>query len=300
MGSMTGLGFYLIRNYHQLREIKQLQQANNFLAQAKFEAAIEAYDRLLQTNIAPAHQLWINRGYAWFGLNQYDEMLQSCSNATLIEPEAAMGWNCRGEALYYLNQPQAALEALQKAISLNPKDATFWLNQSTVYAALERYQQSIAASSQAAKLLAQSPASASNKLQLAITFNQQGQNWLELNQNQKALEAFEQSLSYLPDYLSAQQGAGIALYRLARYDRAVATFERVLRRDDLTTEQAATSWLYKGISLCEKSTPQKRLSVKKHLSRSNIVAAQQAFEEVLRLTNNPESKAIARAGCGIR
>ncbi len=282
IGGITGGSFYLIAKYFQLQ---QLDQAKNLLKQKKYAAAITVYDRLLQADRGRSHLLWINRGAAWSGLKQYDQMLQSCSTATLIKPKASMGWNCRGEALYYLDRPEAAQKAFEQAIAINPEEATFWLNQSQVLARLQQHSQAIAASEQAIKLLLQSPSEATNRRNLAIAFNQKGQSWLKLNQNQPALSAFEQSLEYSPDYLSALQGQAIAQYRLGHYTEAITAFAEILQHDNLTQEQQAINLLYKGISLCE--TPE-------------ATAAPQAFKQVLKLTTDRQAKAIAQAGCGIR
>lgn len=286
IGGITGLGLDLRTKYVKMQEIQKIQQAKDLLEQKKYTAAIAAYDRLLQTETAQPELLWINRGYAWSGAKQYNEMLQSCAKASLINPQAPLAWNCLGEARYYLGQPDAALEAWSKAIAVDPQDATFWLNQGRVLADLQQYEQAIAASQQAIKLLSKSkPKNDSERRELAIAHNQQGQSWLETQQNQQALSAFKRSLEYLPNYLPAQQGKGIALYRSGQYIQAATTFATVLQRDDLTPEQSAINWLYRGISLCE--TPQ-------------IASAPQAFKQVLKLTKNSQARAIAKAGCGIR
>ncbi|MEM9507097.1 MAG: tetratricopeptide repeat protein [Cyanobacteria bacterium P01_E01_bin.35] len=286
VGGIVGLGSDLIAKYNQWQQIHELQQANNLLAQKNYAAAIAAYDQLLQTSPEQSHLLWINRGYAWLGLNQHDQMLQSCTTATLINPQAPLAWNCRGEALYYLGQPQKALQAFDKAIATNPHHATIWLNKSTVFATLELYNQAIVASEQGIKLLSKSqPQKSSKKSKLAIALNQQGQSWLKLEQHQQALDAFNQSLQSVPDYLPALQGVGIASYQLNRYDSAITIFTQILERDDLTSEQQALNWLYQGLSLCK---------------TSQISSALQAFEKVSQLTTNPQYQKLAQAGCGIR
>ncbi len=281
IGGITGASFYLIAKYFQLQ---QLYQAKDLLTQKKYAAAITAYDQLLQTDISKSHLLWINRGFAWSGLKQYDKMLQSCSVATVIEPNAPMGWNCRGEALYHLDRLEAARQAFEQAIAINAQEPTFWLNQSQVLARLQRHSQAIAASEQAIGLLLKSPHNPTNRHNLAIALTQKGQSWLKLNQNQKALSAFEQSLVYLPADLSALQGQGIAQYKLGHYNEAITAFTKILQRKDLSSEQQAINWLYTGISLCD----------------SDPTAAQQAFKRVLNLTTDLQAKAIAKAGCGIR
>ncbi|MEO0835772.1 MAG: tetratricopeptide repeat protein [Cyanobacteria bacterium J06642_3] len=289
VGGIAGLGVDLREKYSQWQQIQKVQQAYDLLAQKKYAAAIQAYDRLLEDNSEEAHLLWINRGYAWLGLNQYDQMLQSCQTASVIEPQAALSWNCRGEALYRLGQNQQALQAFNQAIAIDPDNPTVWLNQSTVLSELEQYKKAIAASKQGSELLLNNKSPDSSiKSQLAIAFNQQGQSWLKLKRNQQALNAFRQALEYSSDYLPALQGSGIALYELGRYQNATSIFSQIVQQEQfkqLTDEQQAINWLYQGISLCE---------------TEQVNSASQAFEQVLQLSKNPQYRQLAQAGCGIR
>jgi tetratricopeptide (TPR) repeat protein len=104
IGGIIGLGSILIFKYLQTQQLQQTQQANNLLAQKKYSLAIAAYDRLLETDSAKSYLLWSNRGAALLKLNQYQQALQSCSQATDLNQKADLAWNCRGEALYYLGQ----------------------------------------------------------------------------------------------------------------------------------------------------------------------------------------------------
>lgn len=279
------IGVFGLNPIDKYQRIKQFKQANKLLAQKKYTTAITAYDRLLAGNLAKPHLVWINRGYAFLGMNQYQDMLQSCSNATLIAPEFGMGWNCTGEALYYLEKYAEALEAFELATTKNPSQATFWLNKARVLSRLQQYEAAVTANQQAIKLITKSGLNSTNQQQyLAIAFNQKGYSLLKINQVREALEAFEQSLKHLPDSLSAQQGKGIALHELGKYKQAIAIFTQILQRNNLTTEQQAVSWLYTGVSYCQ---------------RQQLDAAKPAFKKVLQLTKNTQFKAIAKKGCGI-
>ena len=282
MGGAIKLGLSLTTKYER---VQQIRQANRLLDRQEYSAAISAYDSLLQTDIEKPHLLWINRGYAWSGLQEYREMLQSCSTATQIEPQAAFAWNCRGEALYHLEQYDAARQALERAISLYPQSA-FWLNQSKVLEQLQQPDLALAANERAIELLLKlSPKSSAERRNLAIAFERQGQNLLQSLENRAALAAFEQSLKYLANYHSAMQGKAITLYRLGEYEEAIAVWEQILSQNDLTSEQKAIGWLYSGISLCQ---------------IKNITAARQAFRRVLQLTTDSQARTIAEAGCGIQ
>ena len=275
LGGITGLGFYLKNRY---RQIQQIQQADRLLAEKNYSAAIDAYNEILQTDIPSAHLLWTNRGYAFFGLNRYDDMLQSCSQAIAIEPETALAWNCRGEALYNLNKDREALEAFERATTLDSQ-SIFWLNKAVVLNRLQQYDRAIAASNKAIEL------SSKSEPQTAIAYFQKGQSLLKTNREEQALVAFEQSLASSPNHLPAKQGKAVALYKLGRYQQAIAVYDSILRSPDLTQEQKTIAMLYKATSLCQ---------------IQKTAAADQIFSEVIELTEDTRSQKIARTGCGIR
>ena len=271
------LGWSLRSEYEQTQ---QLRQANDLLEKKEYNSAIAAYDRLLTTDLTTNHFIWINRGYAFLGLNRYQDMLESCSTATSIEPNAALAWNCRGEALYYLKQYQEALKAFERAIDENPKKATFWLNKARVLADLQSDKKAIVVSDRAIELT-----KLSSKRERAIAFNLKGQRLLKTKQYRESLAAFEQSLEYSSDYLSAQQGKGIALYELKDFERAISVFQQILQRDNLIKEQQVTSLIYMGVSLCQ-------------MQKTKL--AEEAFQKVLTLTTDIRVQEIAQKGCGIQ
>ena len=275
LGGITGLSFYLKDRY---RQIQQIQQANRLMAQKNYSAAIDAYNQVLQTDVPQAHLLWIDRGYAFFGLNRYDQMLQSCSQAVAIKPEAAWGWNCRGEALYNLKRNREALEAFDRATALQSQNI-FWLNKAVVLDRLGKHDRAIAASEKAIEVLSKS------ELQTAIAFYQKGQSLLKTNRAREALVAFQEAIASSPNYLPAKQGKAVALYKLNRYEQAIAAFESILSSPDLTQEQTTVTMLYKALSLCQ---------------LQKTAAAEKIFSEVIQLTKDTQSQKIARTGCGIR
>ena len=274
LGGIAGLSFYFKDRY---RQIQQIRQADRLLAQKNYSAAITAYNQILPTDVPQAHLLWINRGYAFFGLNRYDDMLQSCSQAVAIEPETALGWNCRGEALYNLKRDREALEAFERATAIDSQ-SIFWLNKAVVLDRLRQYDRAITASDKAIEL-------ASTQPQSALAYLQKGQSLLKTNRSRQALTAFEQSLASSPNYLPAKQGKAIALYKLGRYQQAIAVYESILRSPDLTQEQKIIAMLYQATSLCQ---------------IQKTAAADKIFSEVIELTEDTRSQKIARTGCGIR
>lgn len=285
IGGIARLGLSLKHRHSQTQQSYEIERANSLFERQQYSQAVAAYDRLLQTDIDRSFALWTNRGYALFGLNRYRAALESCTKATTLNPQAAFAWNCQGEALYYLNKPDNALKAFERAISLKPERAVFRLNQSQILVDFGQFKLAVAASKKAIALLRSQSQTPDTNGNLALAWQLQGYSFLGLQQNQQALAAFNKALEHRADNLSAQQGKGIALYRLGQYQKAIATFSQILERQDLTPEQEAINWLYQGISLCQ--TPQ-------------INVANQVFGRILQLTNDSELQKMASAGCGVR
>lgn len=137
---VIGIDFWL-----KIREKSLFSQATKMLQKNEYETAVAHYDRVLQLDNRN-YQAWHNRGYALAGLSQYPLMLQSCSSATAIQPDAQDSWNCQGEALSILGKPQEALTAFKQAIALNAQEPIFWLNKAEALLKLEQSQPALEAS----------------------------------------------------------------------------------------------------------------------------------------------------------
>lgn len=276
-----GIGWVGLSLITQYLELRQFKQANDLLQQQKYSQAIAAYDRLSPSGPTQQHLLWLNKGYAFSGLKQYQDMLQSCSRATSILPRSALAWNCRGEALYYLQDYEKALLAFEQATNSNQQLGIAWINKAQLLFKLGKYQQSLTASEQAIKLIESQQVG-----MIAIAFNLKGENLLKVNQPQQAIVAFDQALASVSNYPSAIVGKAIALYKLGKYQKAIPLFKQVLANQELSSPQQATIWLYLANCFCQTSKPE-------------YAAAQSAFNKVV-LSEDQELQTIARKGCGIR
>ena len=261
-------------------EGKIFQQGNELFNKGIYSEAIAKYDELLK-NDGNYYQAWTNRGYALAGLGKYDRMLESCFSATIVEPEATYAWNCQGEALYNLKQYEEALAAFDKAIALNPTDPVFWINRGESLLALKRTSEALAATNEAIALLEQIKqvdGSEKIKRECSIALSNKGRALWEKRRYEAALAAYDQALGYVPDYFPAQRGRGMALKSLGRSEEALAEFERILNRTELTNAQKAQTRFYQGLTLCQVGQSQEALA---------------AFEEALKL--KPDYEAAEKA-----
>ncbi len=246
--------YWFGQQFLQTNNQKQLLTKGNVQLQAKnYSEALVIYNQALRMDQDLAN-VWINRGYALEGLEEYESMLHSCTSGTIIQPQSELAWSCRGKALFYLEKYQETTEAWEKAISINPNDPLAWINYGETLYKLEQYQVSISAMKRAINLLKNNPKTGDSG-SLPIAYNGQGKSLLKQQQYFRALEAFTKSLVYAPNYLSAEQGKALALVKLGKNQEAKEIFERLLIRDDLAPEEQALTWLYKGINFCYMKQP---------------------------------------------
>jgi tetratricopeptide (TPR) repeat protein len=265
---------------------KAFQQGNKLLSQKSYNEAVKKYNQLLKID-SNYFQAWTNRGYALAGLQEYEDMRESCSTATIIQPTAVYAWNCQGEALHNLQQDQKAITAFDKAIALDRTDPIFLINKSESLGALGNNQGSIDSIKQAIQILEQIEATEGaskvrGEFAVALTFL--GNSYRQQEKLTEAISAYERATSYTPNYFPAQVGKGITLSKANRIQEAEAEFKKMLQNPLLTKTQQAQTWFYLGKTLCQaKANPD----------------GVEAFERALKLQPNYEMAREAQKQCSL-
>ncbi|MDJ0633552.1 MAG: tetratricopeptide repeat protein [Xenococcaceae cyanobacterium MO_188.B29] len=245
---VIGINFWL-----KIREERLFQAATIRLQRHEYEMALANYNQVLQID-NENYQAWHNRGYALGGLRQYQEMLQSCSSATAIQPDAKDSWNCQGEALYYLDRYEEAVTAFDQAIALDAQESSFWLNKSDSLLKLQQIPAALEAINNVIALLETRKSEHNServKADLQKAWNNRGQAMLQKQEYNQAIDAFKQALSYDRDYLPAQWGKAQALQKLGHYLEAKIELDLILERRDLSNSQKSVTWFYQGLNWCE-------------------------------------------------
>ena len=160
-------------------------------------------------------------------------MLQSCSSATAIQPDAQYSWNCQGEALSVLGKLQEALTAFEQAIALDAQEPIFWLNKAESLLALDQVSTGIRGEQRYGIALLEQVQSDESSGRVKSRFvkllgTYKGQALLQQQEDNRALAAFKQALNYNPDHLSAQWGKAIALQKSGNYSAAKTELELIL------------------------------------------------------------------------
>ncbi|MEM7591852.1 MAG: tetratricopeptide repeat protein [Cyanobacteria bacterium P01_A01_bin.83] len=251
--TIIGLLSVFVNNIVQRLAVRfAFHQGNELLKQKSFSQAMTQYNRLLNLD-SNYFQAWTNRGYALAGLQKYEEMQQSCSTATIIEPTAVYAWNCRGEALHNLQRYTEAIAAFERAVSYNQTDPIFLINKSESLRALGRAEESVTVITEAITMLEKIEAARGKENisgEFAVALTVLGNGLRKQDQYSEAIKAYQRAISYSANYFPAHIGEGIALIRLQRYEEAQNKLELILVNLPLTEAQQAQTWLHLGKALC--------------------------------------------------
>lgn len=268
-----------------VRVRKTFQQGNQLLQQKFFAEAIAEYNKLLSID-SNYFQAWTNRGHALAGLQKYEEMRQSCSTATIINPAAIYAWNCQGEALHNLERYEEAIAAFDKAIAIDQSEPIFLINKSESLKGLGKKEESLKTITEAIEILEQIEAEKGKGLvdgEFAIALTFLGNGYREQERYEPAIFNYNRALEYSVNYFPAQIGKGIVLNRVKRYQAAKEEFERILENQNLSTIRRAQALFYLGKTLCQSG--QNELSIS-------------AFDEAIELNPDYQAAKQARENCG--
>ena len=259
-------------------------RGNELLRQKSFKQAVTEYNQLLNID-SNYFQAWTNRGYALAGLGQFSQMQESCSTATIIEPDAVYAWNCLGEALHNLNRSEDAIAAFDQAIALNPNEPIFLINKSESLKSLGREAESLDVNRQAIQVLERveiigGKEKVAGEFAVALTFL--GNGYRKRKQYALAVDSYNRALEYSPNYFPAQIGKGIVLSKAKRYREAQQEYRAILNNQQLEAVKQAQTWFYLGKSLCQSQQVNRGLA---------------AFDEAIKLKPEYEAAKQARINC---
>ena len=190
--------------------------------------AIASYDRTIE--IEPDDAETLNaRGLALRRLRRFEEALASIDRALAIKPDLAVAHNNRGVILQDLRRFEEALTSFDRVLALHPDLADALSNRATALRELHRPEAALA-SCERALAIRPNYVEALNNRALALC---------ALRRFAEALDSFDRALGIAPDH---EEGAanhrhalrynrGVVLFKLGRYEDAIADFEGALTSD---------------------------------------------------------------------
>jgi tetratricopeptide (TPR) repeat protein len=201
----------------------------------------------------------------------------------LVQLRDAEGLFYLGVALAALQRYEEALAAFNRAIALRPVDPGAWNNKGVALAALQRYEEALAAFNRAIELRPVDPEAWNNK----------GAALAHLQRYEEALAAFNRAIELRSDDPEAWANKGVALAALQRHEEALAAYDRAIAlRPDYPD-----AWYNKGNALAALQRYEEALAAfnraialrpdypEAWVNKGNALAALQRYEEALAAFN---------------
>jgi tetratricopeptide (TPR) repeat protein len=191
-------------------------------------------EHLLQKR--PNHaKRWCELGDIRLSLYRFQEALVALDHALVLAPDLGKAWYLRGWALHHLGRQQEALEAYQKATE--QKESLAWMRASMLLRQFGRAKEALVLIEKQRGGIWESGRPFWCEL---------GETYAALGSDKEALVAFERALT-LPGTGRDRAfcGKGTALFRLGRYEEALATYQAGLEAHSVDLEQQKRS-LWRG------------------------------------------------------
>lgn len=166
----------------------------NFLKQDKNQEAVDSFTALIK--MAPQNpNAYKNRGVAYMKLNQYDAAINDFEQVKEILPDLKGLYSNLGVAWYYKKDYIQAIENYDKEISLSPDNHFAYFNRAICRAELKAYGASLKDINKTLELVP--------KFYLALCLK--GDLHTDMNQPQKAKQAYKQAILIEPDKVYAKE-----------------------------------------------------------------------------------------------
>ena len=203
---------------HPEPNVKDFHAIDEFMAQQKFDAAIEACFELMGTYPESAI-LNIHLGKCYFELGQIEFGISSYEKAIKYQPQWEVGFAMLGTLYSSQGDSVQAIENLQQALKLNPLDAISHFNMGKALQATGSVQAAIVSLKRAIKI---KPDYAEAYYNIGVVFQEKGD--LEA-----ATDSYKQTLKIKPDYADAYSNMGTALHHRGELDAAIDSYKQALK-----------------------------------------------------------------------
>ena len=205
-------------------------------------------------------------GDAYLFLEEYESAFNSYKEVLRLKPNDAQAYRGMGEAYEKVGEDAKALDFYKEAVRHDPKFARAQTDLGKALVALFRYKEAISPLTEGIRL------KATGEIDHDDYFNL-GEAYLNTNQYQDAVVAYQKALQMLPGHVWSQVGMAEAYNALKQYENAIASVKRA--RDEHPYDRKTNRVLgdsYAGMGQYEKAIEYYKESIRVSAHRYQIEA----------------------------
>ena len=180
---------------------------------------------------------YFNRASVYFATQDYDRALADINQTIKLQPHFALAYLKRGIVYYFKGDANRALADLNHAINLQPRVAFFYHSRGEVYANRDDHDRAIADFSQAIKL----------QPDLISAYLHRGSSYRKKGDDDSAFADFNQALALAPDNAETYNARGWAYAQKGDFDRALVDLNQALTlQPDVANFYDSRGFVYAG------------------------------------------------------
>ena len=190
----------------------------DFADMTDWNLAIKSLCKLIEIDDSQP-QYYLDRGYAYLQLGDYDLALADYDRAIAMAPDNATGLAYRGATEAALGQTDVALSDLNQTVELSPENDQFWLIRGNIKGSVQDFDGSIADLSEVIRL---NPESAKAHVLRASGI-------MELGRYEEAVPDIDRALELIPEYAEAHYLNGMIARSNRNSEQANVNFTKAIR-----------------------------------------------------------------------
>ena len=191
-----------------------------YVGLGQFDMALNDFSKAIDIN--PKYtDSYYNCGLAYVSLGQFDNALAEYSRAIEMDPTMVKAYSSRGVVYYKLGQSDKATADYSKAIEIDPKYTDAYYNRGLAYETLGQWDSAIADYTRVIEI---DPG-------YIVAYCSRGNAYFTLRKTDKAFADFTKAIELDPQYRDGYYSRGIAYYNLGQADKAIADYSKAIKLD---------------------------------------------------------------------
>jgi tetratricopeptide (TPR) repeat protein len=244
--SLANIGSFYVRNQDYKTGLKYYNKAIEL-----HEEKIENNPGYSQEHEQDLYQIYLSRGDAYMGMQEYPKALSSYNNAQSVRSDHHLVHCKIGAVQSQQRNFEAAVRAYEKCFKIKPDFQQGWINLGFAYGELEKPKMSIRTYERALKI--------DNVNSRGLLYNNLGFTHLELDHYDKAKKYLKKAIEADPTIPMSHISLGEYFIEVEQYEQAIEKFNYALEMPYRNPRETLTAYYKRGLAYLEQGDLQQAI-----------------------------------------